>query len=317
MPEYIETCGLTGKRVAPDELAASDVSGRRVIANLLRKSELSGKQAEPRYFSRCSFTNTEALKSELLASEISGRIYRGDQQEKSEFSGKKGHTSEFVNCSETQQKLARVEAEQCQQSGNLVRPGVLIKCEATGKKVLPSECGRCSVTNKVALKQHLVVSSVSGAPMLAEVAVRSLAGKVSLPVEARACAWTGQKYHPDDMGVCTLTDLNIYSEYLTKEDSRLVPLNQLLNDITREPRHKNYPILEDALSRKMNGAKSHIISGAISPTGNALAICADLKVMLGLKTNYLGFVFLPRDREIIGRVAQGRRAKGEWIQNRI
>jgi superfamily II DNA or RNA helicase len=316
LPEYIETCSMTGKHVAQDEVASSDVSGQRVLSKLLQQSEISGKKAEPEHFSRCSFTGVKALKSELLASEISRRMYRGDQGEASEVSGRRGHISEFTECSETRQRLARAEAEQCQQTRRLVRPGVLIKCEATGKRVLPSECGRCSVTNKVALKQYLVSSSISGAPVLADAAVYSASGRPCLLLEAQACAWSGQKHHPDDLRVCELTGLNIFLEFLTKGRPRLLPLIQLLDDTTIEAKREPYPILEAALSRKLDGAKCQIVSGAISPTGTALAICAEHRTMLGLRTKYLGFVFSPRDREIMGDVAQGKRTKSGWISDR-
>jgi len=58
-----------------------------------------------------------------------------------------------------------------------------------------------------------------------------------------------------------------------------------------------------------------ILSGAISPTGNALAICTQSKALLGLRTSYLGCVFSPREREIIGSVASGKRSKGTWISD--
>ena len=223
LPEYMEICSLSGKRVVQDELAVSDVSGQRVIANMLRRSEISGKRAEPQYFSHCSFTNAEALKTELSTSDLSGRMYRRDQETVSSYSGKKGHKSEFISCFETRQLIAVTEAEKCQETGKFVRPGILVKCEATGKRVLPSECGRCSVSNKVALKRILVSSSISQNPVLPDFAIRSSAGKFCLPAEGQSCTWSGQNYHPDDLGTCTLTNLPIYTEFLTKQNSRLKP----------------------------------------------------------------------------------------------
>ena len=313
LPEYMEICGLTGKQVAQDELTASDVSGRKVITTLLRKSEVSGKLAEPDLISRCAFTNNEALKSELGTSELSGRKYRLDQETTSGYSGKRGHTSEFMTCTESRQKIARTEAEQCEETKSFVRLGVLVNCSATGKRVLPSQCNRCSVTNKIALKKHIVISSVSGAPILGDIAVHSLSGSVCSPSETQTCAWTGQKYHPDDLGVCTLTGLSVYSQFLTEKSSRLRPLYELLINSKRDANHPHYPVIEGALSRKINVAHCHILSGAISPSGRALAICGELKGFLGLTTTYLGCVFSPHDREIVGRVASGKRSKGQWI----
>ncbi len=314
LPEYMEICSLTGKRVVQDELAVSDVSGQKVIANMLRRSEISGKRAEPQYFSHCSFTNAEALKTELSTSDVSGRMYRRDQEAVSSYSGKKGHVSEFISCFETRQLIAVAEAEKCQETGKFVRPGILVKCEATGKRVLPSECGRCSVSNKVALKRILVSSSISQTSVLPDFAIRSSAGKFCLPAEGQSCAWSGQKYHPDDLGTCTLTNFPIYNEFLTKQNSRLRPLFELLNDVDCTARDEHFPTLEAALSDVLNGQKCRIVSGAISPTKNALAVCAEIKTLLGLKTNYLGFVFSPHKREIIGKIAQGKRTKRGWFE---
>jgi hypothetical protein len=158
-------------------------------------------------------------------------MYRRDQEAASSYTGKKGHKSEFISCFETGQLIAVTEAEQCQETGKLVRPGILVKCEATGKRVLPSECGRCSVSNKVVLRRMLVSSSISQTPVLPDFAIRSSAGKFCLPAEGHSCTWSGQYYHPDDLGRCTLTNLPICTEFLTKQHSRLRPLFDLLNDV--------------------------------------------------------------------------------------
>jgi hypothetical protein len=314
LPEYIEVCSLTGKRVSKDELAISDVSGKRVVTSFLQTSEISGKRAEPEYFSKCSFSGVRALKTELAMSNLSGRLYRVDEEAISDFSSAKGHESEFIYCAETRQLIALSEAEKCQETGALVRPGVLVKCEVTRERVLPSVCGRCTVTHKIALKRVLVLSSISHAAVIRNIAVASLSGKFCLPSECQACAWTGQSFHPDDMKNCALTGLLVHSQFLTKQNSQLQPLSDLLNDANRKADGKEYPIIEGALERKRNGVKSKIVAGTISPTKNALAICAEVKHLLGLRTNYLGFVFSPLTMEIVGKVAEGKRTKQGWSE---
>ena len=314
LPEFIEVCSLTGKRVVQDELATSDVSAQRIIGTLLQTSEISGKRGEPDNFAHCSFTGVEALRSELAKSDFSGKLCRLDQQARSDYSGKKGHKSEFVNCFETRQLIGSTEAEKCQETGELVRPGVLVKCEVTGEKVLPSLCGRCAVTNKLALKRVLVFSNLSQAPMIPDAAVHASSGNFCLPVECESCAWTGQKFHPDDLKNCSLTGLMVHSNFLTKQNFCLQPLFELLNDVDRLPDGKDYPVLERALERKMNGTKSKIVSGSISPTKNSLAVCAEVKHLLGLKTRYVGFVFSPATKEILGNLAQGKRTKQGWFE---
>jgi hypothetical protein len=84
--------------------------------------------------------------------------------------------------------------------------------------------------------------------------------------------------------------------------------------VTRLPDGKEYPVLEGALARKTNATNLKIVSGAISPTKNSLAVCAQVKHLLGLKTNYIGFVFSPLTREIVGNIAQGKRTKQGWFE---
>ena len=315
LPEHIEICTFSGKRAVSDELTASDVTGRRVITKLLRTSKLSARKAEPEHFSRCSFTNLEAIKSELSVSEISGRLYRSDQGGVSSYSGKKGHASEFIVCFETRQVIAAIEAEKCDETGKQVRPGVLVECELTGRRALPSHCVRCSVTGKLVLRRMLVSSSVSQALALPDAAVRSLSGAYCLPTESQSCSWTGQHHHPDDIGLCTLTSMACFKGFLTSQNSRLKPLFDLLNDTERVAGEEAHPILEAALSRALNGQKCRIVSGTISPTKSSFAVCAEVKTLLGLKTTYVGFVFSPTSREIVGKITQGKRTKQGWFEN--
>ena len=235
-----------------------------------------------------------------------------DEEAISDYSGRKGHK---VNLYDASNKAAY----------SLGRGGKMRRNRRGGAawsfgemlsywRACPSSlCGRCSVTNKIALRRVLVSSSISQAPVIKDVAVQSSAGKFCLPSECRPCDWTGQKFHPDDVNRCTLTGLHVHSQFLTKQNSRLQPLFEILDDVNRAPDGKDYPILEGALSRKMNWTKSKIVAGSISPTKNALAVCAEVKHMLGLKTDYVGFVFSPR-REIVGKVAQGKRKKQGWFE---
>lgn len=315
LSEYIGICSVTGKHVITDELAVSDVSGKPVIRGFLLKSQISAKSGELEYFSTCSFTGAKALKSELAVSELSGALYRSDQELKSVLSGRKGHRSEFLNCHETGHLLAKIEAERCQQTGKFVRPGLLVVCEESGKRVLASECARCSVTNKLVLKRLLVVSSISGQCVLPSAAVRSSSGTFCLLAEAEPCAWTEKKYHPGDLGICTLTALKVGREFLTAQDSRLKPLFELLNDVTATAGDREFPVLEAALSGVLEGRKSRIVSGAISQAGSAMAICAELKSYFGLKKSYVGCVFSPKTRSIMGKVAIGKRTKQGWLES--
>jgi hypothetical protein len=161
----------------------------------------------------------------------------------------------------------------------------------------------------------LETSSVSQALVLPDAAVRSLSGAYCLQTESQNCSWTGQSHHPDDIGLCTLTSLACFKGFLTSQNSRLKPLFELLNDTKRVAGEEAHPILEAALSQALNGQKCRIVSGTISPTKRSFAVCAEVKTLLGLKTTYVGFVFSPISREIIGKITQGKRTKQGWFEN--
>jgi hypothetical protein len=127
-------------------------------------------------------------------------------------------------------------------------------------------------------------------------------------------AQSGHTQVPDDLKNCTLTKLLVHTEFLTNQNSRLQPLFELLNDLNRSADDREYPILESAVAQRMKGAKVKIVSGAISQTKIALAVCAETKSILGLRTKYVGFVFSPHTRQIVGKVAQGKRTKHGWFE---
>ncbi len=314
LPEYVEVCSVSGKKALTDEIGTSDITGRKASIVLLQRCEVTGKLAEKSYFGTCAFSNSAVLRSELIKSEISGRSFRRDQNAVSAYSGKVGHQQEFISCFETTQLVANNEAERCQESNQLVRPGILLACEETGIRARPSLLERCSETGKLGLKRLLVSSSLSQMRILKSCAIKSTAGDYCGQAEAVECAWSGEKYHPSDLGVCELTGLNVHQKFLGATSPFLIPLVDLLNNYKEPTTETQYPLLENALARKLNGAKCRIISGAISPTNSTLAMCAEAKSMLGLKSRILGFVFRPDKKEVIGKVAVGKRTKERWVR---
>lgn len=316
LAEYMVSCGISGKRILKDEAELSAISGRLVTSALLKTSALSGKRAEPDNFGQCEFTHAEVLKSELAISEVSGNLYRIDDRVRSAVSGKTGHKQEFLACYVTQQLVAVTEIEQCEVTGNYVRPGILESCVITQKRVLPTELSRCTITGKRVLKNLLVMSSISGAQMLEKAAVRSIAGKYCAPVEAKPCLWSGRKVHPDDLRVCELTGLPIHLVYATANTNlRLQPLVELLNGIKR---NADEPKLWDTVSTKVSaalgGARCRVEAAILSPDRKYLAVCSEVRTLLGFRVRQAGLVYSIGDHSVVGRVAQGRRTSEGWSE---
>jgi hypothetical protein len=303
----------------PSELEVSQVTGKRVGKVFLKTSSISGKRAEPDQFGKCDFTNVEALNSELATSDLSGKTYRADQEMVSAFSSKKGHRSEFLSCHETKQSIAPLEAEQCEETGHKVRPGILNKCSVSEKRVLPSELERCSASGNFILRRLLVTSSVSGMRVYEGVALRSAAGLYCAPIESKKCIWNGNNYHPDDLRDCWLTDLGMYIQFATQDRKpRLKPLADLL-DGTKRTRDESS--VWEAIATDLEGIlkKGHckIESAILSPDKQHLAVCSEVRTLLGLRLRHAGFLYTLKDKTIIGRVTLGHRTSNTWEETKF
>jgi hypothetical protein len=258
------------------------------------------------------------LNTELAVSEISGKRYRVDEQIRSAVSGKSGHKDEFITCYETQQPMALSEAEQCELTGKRVRPGILQLCEVTGRRVLPSELERCTVTGKRALRRLLVSSSFSQVRVLENAAIRSATGRFCAPAESRTCFWSDRKYHPDDLRTCTLTGLPIYFEFATNGGPiRLQPLVELLDGIRRTADEAGlWNAAVTQISASLKGGKCKVEAAILSPAKAHLAICCEVRTLLGIRVHQLGVIYDLRENAVIGRLAEGKRGDGGWVERK-
>ena len=323
LPEHTVLCSLSGKRVLKDEAELSAVGGRMIASMFLKTSALSGKRAEPDHFGQCEITKADVLDVELATSDISGKRYRVDEQMCSIVSGKTGHKSEFLNCHETGQPLLVSEAEQCEVTSNYVRPGILEECAITKKRVLPLELERCAATGKRALRRLFVTSSLSEARILEDVAVGSATGKFCAPVEAKPCLWSGRKCHPKDLRICSLTNLSIHFEFLSthfefSKVGRYPCLEPLINLLNGTNRTADKSQLWEAIATKatavLGKGRCRVIVATLSPDILHLAVCAEVRTLLGFRVRHAGMVYSIKDHSIVGRVAQGERSSEGWTK---
>lgn len=314
LPEYIIVCSLSGKKVLNDEVEKSVISGELITTSLLKISALSGKRAEPKFFSRCEFTSAEVLESELAVSQISGKKYRIDEQLKSVVSGKTGHQQEFVLCSETNEPILSSEAETCEITKKIVLPGLLEVCEVSKKKVLPSELEKSAISGKKALKKFFVSSSISDARLLEKEAIRSIKGNFCSPLEAKKCSWSDKKFHPEDLKICSLTELPVYIEYLSGKPIRLESLDNLLQGVERTTdREGDWELISTKVSEVIHSKNFKIESAILSPHKKKLAICLEVKTWLGLKVRYAGLIYSINEANIVGRVVIGKVEDNHWL----
>ena len=316
LPKFAVRCGYSGKLVFSDEVERSAVTGNTVAKAALLTSKISGKRAEPEHFGVCEFTNVQGLLSELAVSEISGKRYRADEELTSVVSGKKGHRNEFSICYETRQPIAASEAEQCAITGRRVRPGILETCAVSQQRVMPSELGRCAVTGKRVLRKFLVDSSISEIHILEELALRSASGKFCAPVEAKTCSWSGERHHPEDIRVCSLTDLPFHFSFvIDRPTPRLEVLAQLLDGQNRgTDREHLWEVIGQKVARAIGGSHCKVEAAVISPSKQRLAVCLEERTLLGMRVRYIGAMLSLSDQTVIGRIAKGKRANSRWVE---
>jgi hypothetical protein len=225
-----------------------------------------------------------------------------------EPSGMTGHKSEFIACHETRQPLLPSEAERCGVTGKLVRPGILENCAASGKSVLPAELEVSTVSGKRALRNLLVPSSISGARFLEAESIRSAYGKFCAPSEAKRCQWSGDAVHPDDIRTCALLGLPVHFQFMTEQTRRLKVVEELLSGTRRtaDGNERWEEIRAKAVSA-MKGGKCRVDAATLSPDGRSLAISAEVKSLLGLRTQYAGMLYSLDQNAIIGHVALVKR----------
>jgi superfamily II DNA or RNA helicase len=308
LPEYSVKCALSGKRVLSDEVEKSAVTGRMITSAMLKTSAMSGKRAEPEFFGRCEFTSCEVLENELAISQISGKRYRIDEQLTSAVSGKTGHQQEFIHCAVTNQPLLAMESEGCEITGKAVMPGLLVRCEVTGKKVLPSELEMSAISGKKALKSLFVSSSLSSIRLLEQEAVRSATGKYCAPFETRTCFWSGRQCHPDDLRTCELTGVVINFEYTEpnkKPHSEV--LIRLLTGMNRKVEKSGIWNTIEAQTSVLTGYRNCAVKASeLSPDGQRLAVCLEIRAWMGLKIRLAGLFYSIPDNAIIGRISIGK-----------
>lgn len=311
-PAIAEFCRFYLERKA-EEVAVSDVTGAVVNLGSLKTSRISGRRAEARLFGRCTFTDIDALETELAISEISQKKYRRDEQLRSEISGLTGHKSEFTRCVETNAVLLTSEAKRCAITQKLVAPGVLETRSVTNQDVLPGQLEESAVSRRKALKRYFVTSSVSGARLLEEEAVRSATSAFCLPAEAKPCFWGGSSWHPDDLRTCKLTGMPIHVSFASPDGARLNVLNELLGNRRAGAVAKElWPAIEKVGATKLGGTW-RIEATNMSPDGRHLAVCAEMKSWLGLRTHHVGLLYSVDSEGVIGTLAKGKRRAQEWV----
>jgi hypothetical protein len=237
---------------------------------------------------------------------------------RSAVSGKSGHKQEFLICDETHQPIVTQEAEHCEVTGRHVRPGILESCAVTQKRVVPSQLAKCDETGKRVLKRLLAKSSLSEAKVIETIAMRAVSGRICAPFESKLCVWSGRRYHPDDLKICTLTDLSVHFQFcVSRDDNNLLPLVQLLDGGQRNADETRlWEELIGKIGLILRTKRCKLEAAILSPSKQHLAACAEVRTLLGFRVQQVGLVYSIADKSVVGRIAVGQRANGKWLEVR-
>jgi hypothetical protein len=113
-----------------------------------------------------------------------------------------------------------------------------------------------------------------------------------------------------------LTDLTIHFEFATSgKYPRLQPLVDLLSGIKRT---EDEPRLWESVCTRVTGVlgkgRCRVEAAFLSPDRLHLAVCAEVRTLLGLRVRQAGFVYSIADHSVVGRVAQGQRTSEGWSE---
>ena len=90
----------------------------------------------------------------------------------------------------------------------------------------------------------------------------------------------------------------------------LQPLAELLHGYRRTA---DGNVLWENISLKtssaLNGRRSRVESAYLSPDGRHLAVCCEVRSLLGLKIQHAGLIYCNDDLSIRGRIALGKRTR--------
>jgi hypothetical protein len=155
----------------------------------------------------------------------------------------------------------------------------------------------------------LVKSSVAGAQILEDIAVRSATGKYCAPIEAKLCLWSGTKFHPDDLRTCSLTGLSIHIQFVANNgNSCLQALVDILDGIKRTTdRPELWESIAGRVATILDGGRCRVEAALLSPDKKRLALSIEVKTLLGFRIRNAGLIYEIGDAAVIGQIVQGRR----------
>jgi hypothetical protein len=117
------------------------------------------------------------------------------------------------------------------------------------------------------------------------------------------------------MRVCSLTGIPFHLEFAALgEQPYLQPLGDLLHGVRRTADAPDrWEDIASKTSTALRGSRCRVETAQVSPDKRHLAICSEVRTLLGLRVHQAGLLYSIEDGSIVGRVAVGKRTAKGWI----
>jgi hypothetical protein len=194
----------------------------------------------------------------------------------SEISGRQALPEHTLHCSLSGKRILVDEAEMSAVTGKLVAHSLLKTSAVSGKRAEPEHFGRCDFSGAEVLNVELGVSAVSGKRYRLDQQLRSaVSSNAGHKEEFLFCYETRQPITPKEAETCEVTGKFVRPGVLEK--------------------------------------CAAIEAAHVSPDKQHVAICSEVRTLLGLRVQQAGLLYSMRDGSIVGRIAIGKRTPKGWI----
>jgi hypothetical protein len=91
-------------------------------------------------------------------------------------------------------------------------------------------------------------------------------------------------------------------------------LNNMLEGTSRKSdKNDLWGTIVVSTSSVLGNGKHTIEAAELSPDGNKVALCMEIKTLLGFKVRHYGLIFSIKESLIVGKIAKGKREENGWI----
>jgi len=113
----------------------------------------------------------------------------------------------------------------------------------------------------------------------------------------------------------TLTGIPFHIEFAASgEKPYLQPLADLLHGVRRTADAPDrWEDIASQASTALRGSRCRVETAHVSPDKRHLAICSEVRTMLGFRVHQAGMLYSLEDAAIVGRIAMGKRTAKGWI----